>query len=407
MRPCLAARLSARSLRSPRGLRPASGTPSFHQINLAYPGLEMVRSEPEIFLVHDFFSATQCERLIRKAQQGDAMVPAGVFSPQGLKRSESRTSSQCLCPQREVPSLLRKVVELLRCPPRHLEACQIIRYEAGQFFAAHGDFSSNGTRSSAGFVDCARLATLFVYLNDVERGGETDFPNAEPPLRVQPTRGLAVIHFPSSLEYVSDARRTRHQSLPAVDEKWIFATWMWSGPRSQDLELLQQLGRGYSHVWPESYDPLSADVALELLEMLLSRFSRVQPDLYSFNLALAACREQWTVVLSLLTQWRHGSLVPKLRPDVVSFNTALAAVSSSGAPGDWTRAIDLLETMREDRVPPDLQSYSRALDACSGARRWEEAVGLVQDQLPWNPPKKQEDTRKILRERGRELPTIR
>ena len=42
--------------------------------------------------------------------------------------------------------------------------------QAGQFFAPHGDFSSNGTRSSAGFVDCARLATLFVYLNDVERG---------------------------------------------------------------------------------------------------------------------------------------------------------------------------------------------------------------------------------------------
>ncbi|CAL1126628.1 unnamed protein product [Cladocopium goreaui] len=257
MRPCSAARLG---VRFPRSLRPASGTPSFHQINLAYPGLEMVRSQPDIFLVHDFFSATQCERLIRKAQQGDAMVPAGVFSPQGLKRSESRTSSQCLCPQREVPSLLHKVVELLGCPSRHLEACQIIRYEAGQFFAPHGDFSSNGTRSSAGFVDCARLATLFVYLNDVERGGETDFPNAAPPLRVTPSRGLAVVHFPASLDYVSDARRTRHQSLPAVDEKWIFATWMWSGPRSQNLELLRQLGRGYSHVWPESYDPLSTDV---------------------------------------------------------------------------------------------------------------------------------------------------
>ena len=31
----------------------------------------------------------------------------------------------------------------------------------------------------------------------------------------------------------------------------------------------------------------------------------------------------------------------------------------------------------------DLQSYSRALDACSGARRWEEALGLVQDVAMW------------------------
>jgi hypothetical protein len=35
--------------------------------------------------------------------------------------------------------------------------------------------------------------------------------------------------------------------------------------------------------------------------------------LAGFNLALAACRGQWTVVLSLLTQWRQGLLVSKLR----------------------------------------------------------------------------------------------
>lgn len=58
--------------------------------------------------------------------------------------------------------------ELLNCRPRQLEAFQIIRYQAwslsrhrygqaGEFFAPHGDYSSNGVRSSAGFVDCARL----------------------------------------------------------------------------------------------------------------------------------------------------------------------------------------------------------------------------------------------------------
>ena len=30
-----------------------------------------------------------------------------------------------------------------------------------------------------------------------------------------------------------------------MDEKWIFATWMWSGPRSSDLPALQRLGRGF------------------------------------------------------------------------------------------------------------------------------------------------------------------
>eukprot|EP00434_Breviolum_minutum_P003462 symbB.v1.2.003045.t1/scaffold167.1/size289592/10 len=196
---------------------------------------------------------------------------------------------------------------------------------------------------------------------------------ATPPLRITPAQGLAVLHFPSSLDFQSDASRTRHQSLPAVDEKWIFATWMWSGPRSSDLAALQRLGRGYSHVWPEGYDALSDDVALELLEMLLE--SRLQPDLFSFNSALAACRDHWAVCLSLLSAWRQRSP----RPDVVSFNSVLAALSSSGEQGDWQHAIGLLETMRSDLVAPDLNSFNRALDACSGARRWEEALCLVQD----------------------------
>lgn len=42
--------------------------------------------------------------------------------------------------------------------------------QEGELFAAHGDFSTDGTRSSAGFIDGCRRATLFVYLNDVPRG---------------------------------------------------------------------------------------------------------------------------------------------------------------------------------------------------------------------------------------------
>ncbi|CAJ1435839.1 unnamed protein product [Effrenium voratum] len=183
----------------------------------------------------------------------------GVFGPTG-QQSPSRTSSQCLCPQAEVPTLLRKVTDLLACVPRNLEAFQIIRYQEGEFFKAHGDFSTNGTRSSAGFIDCSRLATLFVYLNDVARGGETEFPNSQPPLRITPKRGLAVVHFPASKAHISDAKRTRHQSLAAVEEKWLLATWLWSGPRSEDRRKLEELGRGFSHAWPEAYEPLNSDL---------------------------------------------------------------------------------------------------------------------------------------------------
>ena len=43
-------------------------------------------------------------------------------------------------------------------------------HEEGEFFKLHGDYSTSGTRSSAGFVNSSRLATLFVYLNDIQQG---------------------------------------------------------------------------------------------------------------------------------------------------------------------------------------------------------------------------------------------
>eukprot|EP00913_Durusdinium_trenchii_P002479 g2291.t1 len=272
--------------------------------------------------------------------ESQCLVPAGVYGPGGLQRSSRRTSHQCLCPQAEAPTLLQKIVDLLRCKPRELEACQIIRYQEGELFAAHGDFSTDGTRSSAGFIDGCRRATLFVYLNDVPRGGVTE-----------------------------------HASRPAIDEKWLFATWLWSGERSADVEALQRIGRGYTHAWPESYDQLSADVALQLLQMIQSR--RLAPDLLSFNSAMSSCRLAWTVVLQLLKTLQTEGL----RPDVVSFNAALAAVASSGELRDWERALALsllCQELLKAGLEPDLNTATAVARVCGHAGEWQRVFAFWQ-----------------------------
>jgi len=42
-------------------------------------------------------------------------------------------------------------------------------------------------------------------------------------LEIKPVKGLAVVHFPMSLELVED-ERTEHKGNAAVDEKWILTT---------------------------------------------------------------------------------------------------------------------------------------------------------------------------------------
>jgi prolyl 4-hydroxylase len=61
-----------------------------------------------------------------------------------------------------------------------------------------------------------RIYTLFLYLSDVEEGGETEFPSLG--LRVTPRKGAAVL-WPSVSDSDPDRRndiRTMHQALPVI-----------------------------------------------------------------------------------------------------------------------------------------------------------------------------------------------
>ena len=67
----------------------------------------------------------------------------------------------------------------------HMEAVQVLRYEKMQHYQAHHDFfdadyyqEQQGMLSQLKNVANNRLATVFMYLNDVSEGGQTAFPRA-------------------------------------------------------------------------------------------------------------------------------------------------------------------------------------------------------------------------------------
>lgn len=65
-----------------------------------------------------------------------------------------------------------------------------------------------------------RLVSVIVYLNDVEAGGETIFPNQD--MIVQPRKG-SIVFFPSFLTYPHRA------APPLVASKYAIVTWMCYG----------------------------------------------------------------------------------------------------------------------------------------------------------------------------------
>jgi prolyl 4-hydroxylase len=70
-----------------------------------------------------------------------------------------------------------------------------------------------------------RILTFFMYLNDVEEGGETDFPQLG--ITVKPKKGQALL-WPNVYMRNPDARdgRTMHQALP-VKKGVKYAANLW------------------------------------------------------------------------------------------------------------------------------------------------------------------------------------
>ncbi len=71
-----------------------------------------------------------------------------------------------------------------------------------------------------------RHATVLLYLNTVETGGETTFNHLG--VSVKPRAGSVLLFFPAFADGQAD-HRTLHVAEEAVDEKWVVQQWVARG----------------------------------------------------------------------------------------------------------------------------------------------------------------------------------
>ena len=97
-----------------------------------------------------------------------------------------------------IKGYLNKVHELTHVPIVNFNEMQILRYKPGQFYKTHGDYIVEDAHRRRG----GRILTLFMYLNNVEEGGETRF-RFEPSMQeiaIKPKAG-SVVCFPPTWQY--------------------------------------------------------------------------------------------------------------------------------------------------------------------------------------------------------------
>jgi hypothetical protein len=130
-------------------------------INIDFPGLRAIHKEPWIFLVKDLLTRDECEQLMAKATPH--------FQPSYGYSNAHRTSSECRIARTETRGIQSRYATLLNMPVENMEAAKVSRYRKGEYFKNQVD-----PLSGTDFLE-NRIATLFVYLNDCESGGETRF----------------------------------------------------------------------------------------------------------------------------------------------------------------------------------------------------------------------------------------
>mmetsp|Transcript_15066 Transcript_15066/g.23349 ORF Transcript_15066/g.23349 Transcript_15066/m.23349 type:complete len:401 (-) Transcript_15066:8-1210(-) len=213
--------------------------------------LKLLHQEPPVLAVENFFSEADVEQYKSMIESnegsnngrengGAVQLSSPTFSS-SLSLSR-RTSTTWFCKYDSMTCLLAKAHALLNVDLNQMEEPQLVRYRTGEEFSWHYDEIPSAQLSNGG----QRLATLLVYLNDLEddRGGGTVFRDLKPPvnesikrkkkgsskenddqLTVRPKSGTALVFFPAFADGQADSR-TLHKGEVALDTKIIAQLWI-------------------------------------------------------------------------------------------------------------------------------------------------------------------------------------
>ncbi|KAM7258001.1 hypothetical protein ACFE04_013742 [Oxalis oulophora] len=205
--------------------------------------VEVISWEPRAVVYHNFLTKEECEYLINLAKphmQKSTVVDSATGKS---KDSRVRTSSGTFLPRGlddVVRNIEKKIADFSFIPVEHGEGLQILHYEVGQKYEPHYDYFMDEFSTKNGGQ---RIATVLMYLSDVEEGGETVFPAAKgnvsdvpwynelsecgkKGLSIKPKMGDALLFWSMKPDGTLDPS-SLHGGCPVINgNKWSSTKWM-------------------------------------------------------------------------------------------------------------------------------------------------------------------------------------
>jgi prolyl 4-hydroxylase len=187
---------------------------------------------PNIAVISGILSVDECKKIIQWS--GGKMQRSFVVEKNTgkLEVSDVRRSDGCHFERGEnsvVQRLEQRIAALTGIPIEQGEPLQILHYhETGEYLPHHDYFADYETGSAQHLARGGqRIATMVIYLSQVQEGGDTHFPELE--LTIKPQAGSAVyFEYHNSLGQLDS--RCLHAGMPVTKgDKWIATKWFRAG----------------------------------------------------------------------------------------------------------------------------------------------------------------------------------
>ena len=195
---------------------------TFYNNEICLKATPIPTSKAQIYYIDNFLSPIDCKLLIGVIEQ-DAKR-ASTVSGVSKKRTSSLSTLRYLDHDFYL-SIDKKLTLAMNLHPYQAETIQGQKYKIGEFYKPHWDSFTQTLPNYEDFVvwQGQRTWTNMVYLNDVDEGGETNFPDLK--IKVKPKKGMLL----GWNNLNKDGKRnilTRHEALPPKSgKKYIITKW--------------------------------------------------------------------------------------------------------------------------------------------------------------------------------------
>ncbi|XP_017856623.1 PREDICTED: prolyl 4-hydroxylase subunit alpha-2 [Drosophila arizonae] len=198
----------------------AEGSPF---LRLAPLKLEQLSIDPYVALCHNAIHDNELEYIIEQSRPylKRALVDQGVVH----EKRVTMDAAFDLNASTQGRTLRQRLEDMSGFDLSNSDQLAVLNYGIGGHYSMHFDcWSSRDNAAYEAYIRSNRIATILLYLNEVQLGGITSFPALG--LGVQPIKGSALIWHNMNHEIECDYR-TLHAACPTLlGNRWVATQWV-------------------------------------------------------------------------------------------------------------------------------------------------------------------------------------